>query len=213
MKLFEIFDSNSVKEGRIIKICEKYKIKNYIINEDLSIDVYDNVYLASMSLVKIPLRFNNVFGDFNCNHNNLLTLDGCPIYTSGHFFCYDNSIITLKGGPKHIGENFACFNNKLKTLEGSPKYIGGIYNCSNNSLLKSFSGCTIRYGAFYCNNTPLEKIYSIIMNRDNIALFNEHDVIQDGIISLDSLGDFLLEIKSEQNIESVVKILDDWLFA
>ena len=44
-----------ISEQEIHDICKKYKIKNYIINPDGSIDVDGNVNISYMELTKIPI--------------------------------------------------------------------------------------------------------------------------------------------------------------
>ena len=71
LKLFENFED-------IHEICKICGIENYTINPDGSIDVDGNVNLYEMELTKLPLKFNNVSGYFNCSWNDLTTLEGCP---------------------------------------------------------------------------------------------------------------------------------------
>lgn len=52
-------------------VCRKFKIENYTINDDHTIDVKGDVYLDDKSLNKIPLKFNTVTGDFCCPFNKL----------------------------------------------------------------------------------------------------------------------------------------------
>ena len=47
-------------------------------NDDGSYDYNGTVYLFSRKLTKIPIKFNNITGDFNCNMNKLTTLENCP---------------------------------------------------------------------------------------------------------------------------------------
>jgi hypothetical protein len=77
LKLFENFDD-------IDSICRKYGINNYIINEDGSIDVNDDVYLDYKELIKLPLKFRNVTGHFYCQNNQLTSLEGSPKSVGGH---------------------------------------------------------------------------------------------------------------------------------
>jgi len=49
LKLFESFED--IKE-----ICKKYRIKNYTINTDGTIDVNNTVDLHNINLVKLPLK-------------------------------------------------------------------------------------------------------------------------------------------------------------
>jgi len=66
-------------------VCEKYEIENYIINDDLSIDVDGAVDLYNKKLEYLPLKFNYVDGNFNCARNKLKTLEGSPKTISGYF--------------------------------------------------------------------------------------------------------------------------------
>ncbi len=114
-------------EQEIHDICKKYKIKNYIINSDGSIDVDGNVNLVKKNLKEIPLKFNRVSGYFNCSNNNLTTLEGCPKKVDGNFYCHKNELTSLEGCPKYVGGNFYFYHNQLTSLNG--------YNGDYNNLL------------------------------------------------------------------------------
>ena len=96
----------------IDEICRKYDITNYTINPDGSIDVNGDVYI-NFDITEFPLRFNKVYGNFDCGYNNLTTLKGCP---------------------KWVGGYFSCVYNKLRDLEYSPDYVGGWFDCYDNQL-------------------------------------------------------------------------------
>jgi hypothetical protein len=108
------------------QFCEKY-LENYTINHDDTIDVDGDVFLDNIlgNMEKLPVKFGKVSGWFNCNDNNLTTLDGSPNYVGGEFDCYNNNIMTLEGCPRYVGDFFRCSHNNLTTLEYCPKYIGG----------------------------------------------------------------------------------------
>ena len=110
IKLYESFED-------IDSICEKYNIKNYTINKDGTVDVNNDIYLNSCKLTKLPLKFGNVTGDFNCGNNQLTTLEGCPQSVDGYFTCYNNNITLLEGCPRSVGGDFNCGNNNLTKLE------------------------------------------------------------------------------------------------
>jgi hypothetical protein len=94
-------------------ICEKYNIKNYIINSDGSIDVVGDVYLWDKKLTELPLVFNKVSGDFHCGGNNLTSLKGSPRWVGGYFICSRNDLTGLEFSPEYVGTWFDCINNKL----------------------------------------------------------------------------------------------------
>ena len=118
----------------IHKICKEYGIENYTINSDGSIDVDGDVDLWSRGLTKLPMKFNNVSGDFNCHYNKLTTLLGSPKSVGGDFHCGYNNLTTLEGSPQSVGGNFNCVYNKLTTLEGGPKSVGGGFYYDGNPI-------------------------------------------------------------------------------
>jgi hypothetical protein len=85
---------------------KKYGIKNYTINSDGSIDVNGNVALGNLGLKKIPLKFRNVSGYFNCCENQLTSLEGAPISVGDNFICTFNQLTSLEGAPISVGDNF-----------------------------------------------------------------------------------------------------------
>ena len=103
----------------INKICRKYRINNYTINEDGSIDVNGDVNLYNLGLTELPLIFNRVSGSFDCSYNRLTTLKGSPKYVGTNFNCKDNELTSLEDGPEKVEGGYYCMNNrKLKSLEG-----------------------------------------------------------------------------------------------
>ena len=133
IKLFENFDTNSIDE-----ICKKFKIENYTINDEGSIDVEGRVFLYGRNLKEIPLKFNKINGDFDISHNTLSNLYNSPKYITGNFNCSNNSILTsLEGAP--ISCNlFACTNTILQSLEGMGTDYNNINLCANN--IKNLKG-------------------------------------------------------------------------
>ena len=144
----------------IEELCDKYKIRNYTINDDGSIDVNESVFLNGINqagsanpdgLTHIPLKFNKVDGHFDCSHNIINTLEGAPKYVTGNFYCESNSLISLEGSPERIDGAFDCSNNGLKSLKGSPKYVTGDFNCSNNGLKTLEESNLIETKSFDCS--------------------------------------------------------------
>lgn len=121
----------TVKE--IHDICEKYRIRNYTINPDDSIDVDGDVDLNGKELTKIPIKFNNVYGYFTCSYNNLTSLENSPKWIKESFFCIENRLTTLEGCPISDGDYYFN-NNPLESLDG----FNGIYyrlSCHNRDNL------------------------------------------------------------------------------
>jgi hypothetical protein len=89
IKPYKIFENASpnfpaTREG-VIEVCKRYNIIDYIINDDLSINVDGGVYLEKKKLEYLPLKFNYVGVDFICSNNKLESLKGCPQTVGGGF--------------------------------------------------------------------------------------------------------------------------------
>lgn len=109
IKLFETFNEYSqVKEW-----LDKVGVENYTINDDLTVDVNDNVNICHSDLWEIPIQFGRIYGNFDCGHNNLTTLKGCPIYVEESFACTYNKLHSLLYTPKYIGYRFYYGSNPL----------------------------------------------------------------------------------------------------
>ena len=130
LKTYESFEDNS----ELIRKLEEYKIENYTINIDGTIDVEGNVKLHRRNLTKIPFKFGKVTGYFYCFGNELTSLRGCPKEVYGDFVCFENNLKNLIGGPQEVVGEYTCYHNQLESLEGCAGDIGGSLHCSNNEL-------------------------------------------------------------------------------
>ena len=179
----------------IDEICKKYGIRDYIINDDGTIDVNGSVDFRNYNLTELPLNFNKVTGYFNCGHNNLTTLKGSPKEVSGDFYCIYNNLTSLLGGPKKVGNSFNSMYNKLITLEGCPEYVGGNFFCQNNEIKDlDFIPEMIKF-TFYCDENPIAWIF-YEANIDFLKAFKSFKVLKDDVVNLKRLK-YMMEIFNE----------------
>jgi len=157
-----------IKKYPIEDICKQYNISSYSINTDGSIDVDGNVELSNKKLTKLPLRFRNVSGYFDCEYNLLTSLEGCPNSVGGFFDCSGNQLTSLVGCPEIIGAGFFCNNNKITDFKGISEFF------END---------------FYCNRNPIKEICRLFGEDDSkyIKWINEFDVIDGNKIIIDRL--------------------------
>ena len=185
MKYLKLYESFSKK--KIHEICKEYGIKNYTINSDGSIDVYDQfISLYNKKLEKIPLQFNKVYQSFSCSCNNLISFEGSPKEVNGYFICQNNKLTSFQYAPRIIRAWFDCQNNNIKTFEYFPSYISG---------------------AFQCDYNPIYEVWRLFHDWTKIELLNDYDIFRDEdtdepAIIMDRLNDFLLEIGG-QPVEEV----------
>jgi len=220
IKHYKIFESTSpnfpsTKEG-VIEVCEKYEIENYIINDDLSIDVDGDVELDSKNLKYLPLKFNYVSGYFTCARNKLKTLKGSPQTVNGGFFCHHNELKSLEGCPQTVSGSFYCNNNKLKSLEGCPQTVDGNFICNDNKLtdLEHFpevNGIILLIGG----NPVNLLVYTFINKADSFMIedFVDYEIVRNGdTVMLDRLQTFIsgndLEMPDLDKIKKRYKIIE-----
>jgi hypothetical protein len=116
----------------------KLRIRDYTINNDLTVDVDGDVDIGknrlNFEIEKLPIKFGYVSGHFDITHHKLTTLEGCPREVGESFDCSDNELTTLIGSPREVGKVFWCLRNKLTSLEGAPREIGGILYAQSNKF-------------------------------------------------------------------------------
>ncbi len=123
-----------MEKSNINHLCKTFNIEKYKINNDYTIDVYQDVNLQNNALVQIRIPFNNVYGNFVCSKNNLTSLIYCPRYVSGYFNCSNNELTSLGGCPKIIDGLFICSFNRIESLKYGPEIVGGSYVCGGNKI-------------------------------------------------------------------------------
>lgn len=111
-------------------------IKNFRILDDNSVDVNGDVKLSNSldNLLKLPVNFNEVNGNFDISDNVLTSLEGSPQKVEGDFLAYKNELCSLKGGPKEVGKNFVVLKNNIRSLEHAPSLVKEDFICSHNPL-------------------------------------------------------------------------------
>ena len=133
----------------------KVKKINYTVRPDGTVDVEGNINLNSMNLKKFPIKFGVVTGYFDCSHNQLTSLEGCPEKVRSYFSCNFNQLTSLEGCPGKVDGGFHCSHNLLTSLEGCPKKVKGSFDCSRNQLT-TLQGCPEKVeGWFDCSYNKL----------------------------------------------------------
>jgi len=108
------------------------KDKKFRYTEQDGVRIYKDISIIGMTLTKIPNFGDNyiVTGNFDCNDNQLTTLEGSPNSVGGYFDCNNNQLISLKGAPNTVNGDFYCHENQLINLKGGPKTVNGDFYCS-----------------------------------------------------------------------------------
>ncbi len=173
--------------SEVHNLCREYNIKNYTINDDMSISVNGNVNLTHRNIKYLPIKFKEVGGNFWCSYNHLTSLKYCPEKVSGDFSCNNNQLTSLKYCPETVG-GFYCSGNQLTSLEYCPESVGGRFYCNYNQIT-NFDGLPEFFErpiSIYEN--PVDEIYKLF-KEDHRCIYwiREFGVIQGGEVVRDRL--------------------------
>ncbi|MCK9471987.1 MAG: hypothetical protein M0Q88_09575, partial [Bacilli bacterium] len=136
-------------------------------------------------------------GNFDCNDNQLTSLEGAPQRVGGFFSCSYNQLTTLEGVPQRVGEYFSCYNNKLKNIDYLPKYYKKLYIGDNpiSKIIKLFT---------------LSNEFGGISNgedKDLIMDFIDREIIQQDKLLVNRLVEFLYDIDKPKTREELIELL------
>lgn len=162
---------------KIKKWLSIFKIENYTINDDLTVDVKGNVDLfhKKFKLRKLIFQFGIVTGDFCCSFHYLKTLKGCPREVGGSFDVGHNELKSLEFFPKKIGKNISVAHNRLISLKGIVNEVNGYLTCSFNNLTSLNYFPLILRGDLDCSGNKLTSLEGITqkINGDLDCSFNQ----------------------------------------
>ena len=110
-------------------------------------------FINTHNITTLPVNFEKIYGNFNCDSGNLTSLIGGPSIVGGSFDCSYNKLTSLEGAPIQVGGNFRCNNNNLTSLTGIPKTINGNISVTLGKNTPSLKLLTV-------NNVNLFEIYN-----------------------------------------------------
>lgn len=73
------------------------KVNKYVVNDDLSVEVFDSVNLGKLSLEELPIKFTTIHGNFVVENNSLTNYKNFPDLVNGHLNMFGNKIKTIDG--------------------------------------------------------------------------------------------------------------------
>lgn len=154
---------------------DEMNIKEYSIDDDLSVTVIDDVRIDNKQLKEIPVQFKLVSGDFICSNNELTSLRGCPEEIYRGFCCANNKLVNLVGGPFTVGDFYDCRHNSLENLEGAPDFVGENFNCEGNQITELDYFPLKVDGNFICRSNPIVDITNFDCNFAGVFLHGSTD--------------------------------------
>ena len=122
-------------------------------------------------------------GYFNCNDNNLKSLEGIPKIVKSAFNCSHNQLTSLKRCPEIVNGSFDCSYNKLKIeeiknlieVEIRTNYI----NIKNNENLGEIQNITD-----FNNVKNILQIYQEKKDLNSLIITHDDEIIKKNIIKI-----------------------------
>ncbi|MCK9477560.1 MAG: hypothetical protein M0R46_16720 [Candidatus Muirbacterium halophilum] len=160
----------------------------------------------------------HVDDSFHCDDNQLTNLIGAPQYVGDGFYCTDNQLTNLIGAPQYVGGNFSCDDNQLTSLEGAPIRVYGEFLCRNNKL-KNIDYLPKTYKKLNIYGNPISKILDLfvkidknvwvskITDKELISEFIDREIIQQDILLVNRLVEFLADIDKPKSSEELIELL------
>jgi hypothetical protein len=142
------------KKDEIAQWLYALSINNFLIHDNLIVDIQENVDLSNMNLKVLPFHFGVIDGDFCCNNNLLTNLINAPNTVKGTFSCEYNLLKTLKGAPKAIGKHFIFSGNSVSSFKYLPAHIKGNVVALNNPISSIKELSVIFGGSLVANIMP-----------------------------------------------------------
>ncbi len=150
------------KKEDIIAWLVEQEIYNYSLVESKEfswvVDCVGSVELEAMQLKRIPIKFNQINGNFSITNNALVSLYGCPNIVDGAFNCSQNKLKSLKWGPVGGMSSYFCDLNELIDLEGCAQEIGSHFMCSDNFLTSLKGGPRIVGHNYFATENDLQTL-------------------------------------------------------
>jgi hypothetical protein len=132
-----VHDMNIGIKPLMEKWLKQHNIANYVIKDDLTIDVQNNLQLIDLKESSLPeyINFGYVYGKLECLNNNFTTMRGFP-KKIGRFanINYNKKLRSLEFLPQEIMINdtnykytygYGLLNNNIKSFVGLPEIIAG----------------------------------------------------------------------------------------
>lgn len=142
----------------------------YDVNPDLTVSVRGSVKFMDEKVDRLPVRFREVTGNFDCSYSSLVTLDGAPVKLGGNLIVEECELVTLEYSPSAVQSFKAASGLRTETLSGGPATVTKDYDCSNGSLKSLHGAPQVVPGMFDARNNPLETLKGLPLQVGNLEL-------------------------------------------
>jgi hypothetical protein len=109
----------------------KHGLRDFIIENDFTVNVYGSVNLDKKDLHEIPVQFGMIKYDFRCSNNHLTSLKGCPYHVGRDFDCSGNNLTSWDNFPPTVEGDIICSVNTISSIKELKSEFGGhfVHKC------------------------------------------------------------------------------------
>jgi len=169
-----------------------------------TIDVFGDVKMDNLELSRIPYRFGDIYGDFDCSDNKLKNLINSPKLVDGDFICSRNNLYSLTSGP-YVTRGYFCRNNFIDNLNGLSLSKSAVeFNASNNLITKINYNLLENIKILNIDNNRLTEL-NIIWSAKNLQILHcERNLIVKARVSgLSELKEFYCYDNKIEKLEGI----------
>ena len=140
------------------------------------VDIYGSFDCVCLGVTDFKgIKFGTITGWFDCESNQLTSLEGAPKIVGGNFYCRYNNLTSLKGAPESVGGYFVCSYNQLVSLEGATKSVGeGSYFHGNQVSARTLSRIHEYMIRGFTYQNGLEIVWSEMTEEDKMLMYKDH---------------------------------------
>lgn len=154
---------------------KEYNITSYIINKDLTIDVYANVRFYKFEGEEFPefIQFGKCEGSFAMSYcEKLKSLRGCPREVQCSFACIAcPKLKSLKYCPEICRGGFRMSSCPITSMEHAPKYIGDVLDMRSTDI-KSLEGLPDQESLIQVNLQGCQNLESLKGSPEKVRSFS-----------------------------------------
>lgn len=140
---------------------------NYIIHDDLSVDVEGSVFISDdySPMSYLPVKFNKVSENFVCSNLRLTSLRNSPRSVGRNFSVQLNLLTSLEGGPEKVGGTFSINENPVTSLEYAPREMDSLMlrRTKISSLKNIHKQIREIHWDIYLENKPMTNILGLML--------------------------------------------------
>lgn len=174
-------------------------IKKYLINQDLSVDVYQTFRIQDKKLSHFPFQFGIIEGNLFCDFLSFTSLKGCPKEVYGSLEISFNKLTSLEYCPILVTETLSCNNNPIQNLDFIPQKVKNLAFGFNEMSIEKYVDVEIEMFK-HITSSDKQKIEILKSLYKTSKDFSQYDELR---LSSNQFQDAMMLLKEKELLEKV----------